>query len=80
MRLNPAIGSLEGNRVSIATLAQLLSEQAISGRPVIDKTGLKGLYDFALEWTPEAGPAAPVIAKGPSEFLVIDSVGRPSGN
>jgi uncharacterized protein (TIGR03435 family) len=30
MRLNPRTGNLEGNRVPIATLAQILSEQAIS--------------------------------------------------
>jgi bla regulator protein blaR1 len=63
MRLNPRTGNLEGNGVPIATLAQILSEQAISGRPVIDKTGLKGLYDFTLEWVPEAGLAAPGISE-----------------
>jgi len=25
------------------------------GRPVLDKTGLTGQYDFKLEWTPDAG-------------------------
>jgi len=29
------------------TLSQLL------GRPVLDKTGLTGVYDFTLEWTPD---------------------------
>jgi bla regulator protein blaR1 len=34
-------------------LAQLLSEQV--NRTVLDKTGLKGAYDFTLSWTPEMG-------------------------
>jgi uncharacterized protein (TIGR03435 family) len=106
MRLNPG-GNLEGNGVAISLLARMLSEQPITGRPVIDKTGLKGLYDFMLEWTPEAvmpglpAPPSPSAdtsgpslftalqeqlglklesAKGPTEFLVIDSVGRPAEN
>ncbi len=45
MRLNPG-GNLEGNGIPVAMLARMLSEQPITGRPVIDKTGLKGLYDF----------------------------------
>jgi uncharacterized protein (TIGR03435 family) len=27
-------------------------------RPVLDKTGLTGIYDFTLEWTPDAPPAS----------------------
>ena len=81
-------------------------------RPVIDKTGLAGRFNFHLEYLPDAtssstirdggsfidGPSdvpdGPSIftalqqqlglklepAKGPGEFLVIDSVGRPSEN
>jgi uncharacterized protein (TIGR03435 family) len=72
------------------------------GRPVIDKTGIKGLFDFHLEWSgatlsadPTAAPdtTRPSIfavleqlglrlesAKGPADFLVIDSIERPSEN
>jgi bla regulator protein BlaR1 len=83
------------------------------GRPVIDKTGLTGRFDYHLEFEPDetmpgfhdgklsgaAGaaatdPAGPSIfsalqqqlglklepAKGSAEFLVIDSVERPSEN
>jgi uncharacterized protein (TIGR03435 family) len=82
-------------------------------RPVIDKTGLTGLYDLHLDFGREGttvgdmpppppgappseplGPAGPSIftaiqeqlglklesSKGPREFLVIDSVERPSEN
>jgi bla regulator protein BlaR1 len=38
---------------SMAVLAARLSEQL--GRPVVDRTGLKGGYDFTLEWTPAPG-------------------------
>lgn len=37
----------------MAFLAHRLS--AIVGRPVADKTGLTGNYDFALNWTPDEG-------------------------
>ena len=38
-----------------ATMAQLASimNRAILDRPVVDKTGLTGRYDFDLEWTPD---------------------------
>ena len=32
------------------------------GRPVVDKTGLTGKYDFVLEWTPDI--AADARAQG----------------
>jgi len=67
-------------------------------RPVIDKTGLAGLFDFRLRYTrddtadnPDGSPSIYTAvqeqlglklepAKGPGEFLVIDSVERPSEN
>jgi len=47
---------LAGQGVSIAFLVQMLSQQQL-GRPVVDKTGLTGKYDFTLQWTPDESRA-----------------------
>ncbi len=36
----------------MAWLAETLSP--LLGRPVLEKTGLAGVYDYKLEWTPDA--------------------------
>ena len=47
-------GLLKGQGISIANLAQKLSRQHL-GRPVVDKTGLTGQYDYTLKWAPDLG-------------------------
>ncbi|HEU0123064.1 MAG TPA: M56 family metallopeptidase [Bryobacteraceae bacterium] len=53
----------------VFTLSQSL------GRHVADETGLTGVYDFTLQWTPDAGPNAggPAAAEdsGPSLFAAL---------
>jgi uncharacterized protein (TIGR03435 family) len=65
-------GQIIGQSVPLDLLVQMLSQQL--GRPVIDKTGLAGTYDFTLEWTPDpgqglgagfGGPAGTVVGKEP---------------
>lgn len=105
-------GDFEASALSFGDFAKSLAALYLH-RPVNDKTGLKGLYDIKLRWTPDPaigapiGPGGPVTpappsadppgpdiftaiqeqlglrlesAKGPVEFLVIDSAQRPSGN
>jgi uncharacterized protein (TIGR03435 family) len=70
-------------RVLVNMLANTL------GSPVVDKTGLDGLYDYTFEW-PDAGSSlyASVDQLGmkleakkvPVEVLVIDRVEQPSAN
>ena len=50
-------GSLRVQKGRIALLTGQLERQV--SRPVIDKTDLKGEYDFVLEWTPEPGEGGP---------------------
>jgi uncharacterized protein (TIGR03435 family) len=46
-------GDLTVTGVGIEQFADVLSRQL--GQIVVDKTGLKGEYDFALKWTPDEG-------------------------
>jgi uncharacterized protein (TIGR03435 family) len=47
------------------TMQQLASVlQALTGRPVMDRTGLTGAFDFDLQWT--SGPVALAPGAGPS--------------
>ncbi len=50
-RMRMGRGELSGDAVQLQMLTQALSNQL--GRPVIDRTGLKGNFDFKLEWTPD---------------------------
>lgn len=47
-------GRLRGSGADISTLASVLSDQL--GRVVVDQTGLKGNYDFILEFAPDDKP------------------------
>ena len=52
----PGSNRIGGRNVTLALLASSLPAQTglvTLPRPVIDATGLKGGYDFWLEWTPE---------------------------
>jgi len=71
-------GQVDGQQISMQTLADVLSR--VSGRPILDKTGLTGIYDVKLEWTPDVtdgpikvNPAEPPPSdpSGPSLFTAI---------
>ncbi len=53
---NYASGRIDAHAVSAANLAMNLS--SIVGRPIVDKTGLEGGYDFTLEFAPEGADAS----------------------
>jgi uncharacterized protein (TIGR03435 family) len=67
-------GNLEARAQSIELLAAALGA-LYADRPVVDKTGLKGLYDIRLQWTPDAGlnsAAAPGPTSGTSLFTALE--------
>jgi uncharacterized protein (TIGR03435 family) len=52
--------AIRGSAVPITTLVNMLQQQL--GRTVIDKTGLKGLFDFVLQFSPEGLSGPPALA------------------
>ena len=65
-------GELSGQSAPLSLLAETLSNQI--GRTVVDRTGLTGLYDFTLKWTPDE--SQPPMFPGPREA----PEGRPPGD
>lgn len=80
--------------MSMTDIAAALRRQA--GRPVEDHTGVKGSFDFQIEWAPQetqdsTDPSFSTVlkdqlglklqsAKGTIEMIVIDQIARPSAN
>jgi uncharacterized protein (TIGR03435 family) len=91
---NGSRAAMKVSNMSMADIAAGLRRQA--GRPVEDHTGLKGNFDFQIEWAPEETPdsADPSLftvlkeqlglklqsAKGLTEILIVDQITEPSAN
>jgi len=61
-------GNLTVSAQDLDKFAELLAHQL--RRPVVNRTGLKGNYDFTLQWTPDEA-APPPEASGPSIFTAL---------
>jgi uncharacterized protein (TIGR03435 family) len=64
MMFNPTGMALRASAVPISNLVNMLQNQV--GRTIIDKTELKGLFDFTLQFSPEGlnGPPLPIPPGG----------------
>lgn len=85
-------GKVTGHAVEMGPLVRDLYDW--TGRPVVDRTGLTGRFDFTLNWAPEGSidTDAPSIftavqeqlglklepTRGPVDVLVVDSAERPT--
>jgi len=86
--------SLTSTHIAMPNFAALLGKRL--DRTVLDKTGLTGIYDVKLEWSPDlsadTGSASIFTAlqdqlglklesgKGPVEIIVIDNLEKPTEN
>ena len=72
------LGKLEATRIPMQKLADLLAR--ITGYQVVEATGLKGVYSFKLEWTPDdaasAGDSGPSLLSALREQLGLKLEGR----
>jgi uncharacterized protein (TIGR03435 family) len=69
-------GMLDAQMANIAALVNMLSQQL--GRPVLDKTGLKGSWDFKLEWTPDETQGGMGFGGGAHEAAPPGDASKPS--
>jgi uncharacterized protein (TIGR03435 family) len=77
----PVFGRISGEHESVAHLTRTLS--FLLQRPVIDRTGLTGDFDFEMQWLEQDSFFTAIkeqlglrleSAKGPGEVLVLDRV------
>jgi uncharacterized protein (TIGR03435 family) len=86
--------TIAGQKATLAQIAEGLGDNQLD-RPVLDRTGIPGEFDFKLRYAiddnPDTGPTIFAAiqeqlglkleaARGPVEILVIEKAEKPSGN
>jgi uncharacterized protein (TIGR03435 family) len=70
----PGKGKLVGTEVTTAMLAKVLANQL--GHPVKDETGLSGVFDFQLAWSPDQNTEGASLFTAVQEQLGLKLEGR----
>jgi uncharacterized protein (TIGR03435 family) len=76
MMMSPTGLTMQATSVPITNLINMLQQSV--GRPIVDKTDLKGLFDFRLQFSPE-GLSLPAPPGGFGPGLGAGQVGGPAG-
>lgn len=85
---------IDAQGMTLDEFASVFLDEHTLGRPVLNKTGIGGRFDFQLEYAPDDATTGPSIftalqeqlglklesGRAPEDFLVIDQIERPSGN
>jgi uncharacterized protein (TIGR03435 family) len=66
-------GKLQARQISMDQLARNLS--GILRSPVVNMTGIQGVFDLTLEWTPDEGAATAEPVVGTSIFAAVQELG-----
>ncbi len=75
MRMKAGNWIIAANESPLRNLINPLSAQPeMSGRILLDRTGLSGKYSFTLQWAPQSlsGAGAATEASGPSLFTALE--------
>lgn len=65
----PNVHTLSADNCRVGNLVDVLRNAA--GRIMLDHTGLTGVYEFSLHWTPDNTPVDSPAAGGPSIFTAV---------
>jgi bla regulator protein blaR1 len=74
--IQKSCGQMTGTRASMANLTTYLSREL--GRPVQDRTGLSGSYDFHVDWMPDSGSCAGSTPDNGDTGAAVSPIGGPS--